>query len=79
MEKNLAKFDDKKRANIFEKQFVSVFTKEPNDEVSVLNKKSEANLSNIYVTDDTVRKEIVKLNLDKSYRPDDTHPYILIE
>ena len=43
------KFGDKEKANIHQKQFVSVFTKEPNAEVPVLDKKTELNLPNIII------------------------------
>ena len=44
-----AKFDDKEKASILQKQFVSVFTKEPNDGVPVLDKKADVNLPDIYI------------------------------
>ena len=49
------KFDDKEKANILQKQSVSVFTKEPNAEVHVLDKKTEVNLPNINITEEMVR------------------------
>ena len=61
------KFDDKEKANILQKQFVSVFTKEPNAEVPILNKKAEAKIPNINITEETVRNEILKLNVNKSF------------
>ena len=65
----LTKFDDKENANILQKQFVSVFTKEPNAEVHVLDKKTEVNPPNINVTEEMVRNEILKLNVNKSCIP----------
>ena len=38
------KLDNKQKANILQKQFVSVFTKEPNAEEPVLNKITEVNI-----------------------------------
>ena len=61
------KFDDKEKANILQKQFVSVFTKEANAEVPILNKKAEAKIPNINITEETVRNEILKLNVNKSF------------
>ena len=46
-------FDDKEKANILQKQFVSVFTKEPNAEVPVLDKKTEVNLPNINIAEES--------------------------
>ena len=59
--------------------FVSAFTKEPNAEVPVFDKKTKVNLPNIIITKDMVRNEISKLNVNKSCRPDEIHPQILIE
>ena len=46
------KFDEKEKTNILQKQFVSIFTKEPNAEVPVLDKKTEVNLPNINITEE---------------------------
>ena len=72
------KFDDKEKANIVQKKFVSVFTKAPNPEVLVLNKKTEVNLPNIIIKEEMVRNKILKLNVNKSCGPDEMHPQILI-
>ena len=72
------KFDDKEKANIVQKKFVSVFTKEPNAEVLVLNKKTEVNLPNIIIKEEMVRNKTLKLNVNKSCGPDEIHPQILI-
>ena len=73
------KFDEKEKTNILQKQFVSIFTKEPNAEVPVLEKKTEVNLPNINITEEMVRNEILKLNVNKSCGPDEMYPQILIE
>ena len=73
------KFNDKEKADILQKQFVSIFTKEPNAEVPVLNKKTEVNLANINIREKMVRNEILKLKVYKSCGPDEKHPQILIE
>ena len=73
------KFDDKKKANILQKQFVSVFSKEPSAEVPVLDKKTEVNLPNINITKEMVWNETLKLNVNKSGGPVEMHPQILIE
>ena len=73
------KFDDKEKTNTFKKQFVSVFTKEPNAEVPVLDVKDEVNCPNINVTEEMVRNKILKLNVNKSCGPDEMHPQILTE
>ena len=50
---------------MLQKQFFSVFTRKPNAEVPVLDKKTEVNLSNINITDEMVQSEILKLNVNK--------------
>ena len=57
----LTKFDDKEKANILQKQFVSVFTKETNVKVLVLDKETNANLPNINITAEMFRNKILKL------------------
>ena len=46
------KLDDKEKANFLRKPFASVFTKEPNAEVLVLDKKTEVNLPKIIITEE---------------------------
>ena len=45
----------------------------------VLDKKTEVNLPNINITEEMVRNEILKLNVNKSCGPDEMHRQILIE
>ena len=78
-DETLTIFDDKEKANILQKQFVSVFTREPNAEMPVFGKKTEENLPNINITEKMIRKKILKLNVNKSCGPDKMHPKILIE
>ena len=39
MDESLTKFDEKEKANVLQRQIFSVFTKEPNDEGTVLDKR----------------------------------------
>ena len=73
------KLDEKENSNIIQKQFFSIFTKEPNAEVPVLDKKTEVNLPNINITEEMIRNAILNLNVNKSWGPDGTHPQILNE
>ena len=70
----MMKFDEKEKANILQKQFVSAFNKETNAEVPVLDKKTEVNLPIINITREMVRYEILKLNINKQCEPDEMHP-----
>ena len=45
----------------------------------VLDKKTDVNLPNIIVTEEMVQNEKAKLNVNKSCRPDEIHPKILIQ
>ena len=63
----------------FKNNLLVFFTKEPNTEVSVLDKKTEVNLPNMNIVEEMVRNEILKLNVNKSCRPDEMHPQVLIE
>ena len=73
------KFDDREKANILQKQYVSAFRKEPNAEVPVLDKNTELNLSNIIITEEIVRNETLKLIVNRSCGPDEIRLQILIE
>ena len=70
----MMKFDEKEKANILQKQFVSAFNKETNAEVPVLDKKTEVNLPITNITREMVRYEILKLNINKQCEPDEMHP-----
>lgn len=50
----------------FKNSFLAFSNKEQNNEVPVFDKKTTLNLSNINNTDEMVRKEILKPNLNKS-------------
>ena len=56
--------------NILQKQFVSVFTKEPCHEEPLLDKKTEVLLSSINVIDEMIRNEMLKLDLNKLQHSD---------
>ena len=45
----------------------------------VVDKKIEVNLPNIIIKEEMVRKEMLKLNVNKSCRPNKKHYQILIE
>ena len=72
-DENSTKFDEKEKSNFLQKQFVSVFTKQQNARVSFLDKKTEVNLPNINITEELLRNEILKLNVNKSCGPDEMH------
>ena len=58
---NSLKFDDK--AEILQKQFCSVFTKEHDGELPSMEKRTEKTITNLPITEDEVRREILQLTL----------------
>ena len=73
------KFEDQDKANILQRQFASVFTREPDIDIPKLDKKKDESISTLFVTDQMVRDGIVKLNVNKSCGPDNVHSRLLIE
>ena len=73
------KFDDKDKANILQKQFASVFTKEPDGEIPQLERRTDTTINDIVITEEMVKQIIKMLNVNKSCGPDEIHPRMLIE
>ena len=78
-DKSSLKFSDDEKARILQKQFTSVFTKEPPGDVPFLGKVTESLLSNIIITEKMVEDEIKILKVTKSPGPDGIHPIMLIQ
>ena len=73
------KFDDNEKANILQKQFSSVFTREPDGEVPTMEAKTNVKIQGLTVTATSIKKLIKKLKVSKSCGPDEIHPRLLIE
>lgn len=73
------KFSDDEKANILQKQFVSVFTEEPDHETPILDKRTETCISDIQITTEMVIKKILGLDTSKACGPDEIHPSLLKE
>ena len=73
-----ARFEDQGKANILQKQFSSVFTHEPDTDIPKLDKKTDASIYTLFVTNEMVREEILNLNVNKSCGLDNVHPRLLI-
>ena len=58
------KFDDKDKANILQKQFSSVFTKEQVGELPSITNKTDNRIQDCAVSVEMVRKEILSLNIN---------------
>ena len=73
-------FNDEGKADILQNQFSSVYTKEPQGELPIFDKRVYSDLiTKLDITEEMVRKEILKLNPKKSCGPDEISPKILIE
>ena len=70
-------FDDKDKANILQKQFSSVFTKEQVGELPSITNKTDNRIQDCAVSVEMVRKEILSLNINKSCGPDEITPLML--
>ena len=51
----LTKFDDLDKADILQRQFASVFTREPNDEIPVFENRTGVRICNLVVTEEMVK------------------------
>ena len=77
--KTSLKFNDDEKAEILQKQFTSVFTKEPPGNVPSLGKLTDASIPNLIITEEMVLDEILLLKISKSPGPDDIHPIMLVK
>ena len=77
--KSSLQFDDHEKANILQRQFLSVFTKEPEGEIPRISKRCDKTILDIIVTEDMIRKLIEALNENKSIGPDGIHPKMVRE
>ena len=60
-EQESARFEDQDKTNILQKQFSSVFTREPDSDIPKLDKKTDARIYTLFVTNEMVREEILNL------------------
>ena len=77
--KDSLKFEDTEKANTLQKQFSSVFTKEPDGDIPRISRRCKATILVFRVTDDMTMKLIDDLNPNKSIGPDGVHARLLIE
>ena len=78
-DKNSLKFNDQDKANILQKQFSSVFTREPDGDIPPFEARTDSVLSDMQINEKMVKERLDKINISKSCRPDDVHPRILFE
>ena len=72
------RIEDKDKAEILQKQFCRVFTKEPDGELPAFPPRTDREVEmNLNV--DIVKKEILVININKAVGPDEIHPRMLKE
>ena len=72
------KFEVKENANILLDQFCSVFTQEKGS-VPMLDKRTDKSIKDLIISEDSVKKEILALNTNKSSGPDEINFLMLIK
>ena len=78
-DKDSMKYSNVEKANILQKQFCSVFTKETEGGMPVLTNKTNVLISLIEVKREMVIEKIKEMNINKSCGPDNIHPRMLKE
>jgi len=78
-DKTSMKFLDREKANILQKQFVSVFTEEPISELPDFESRTEVEIQPLHITEEMVYKKIMELDINKACGPDEIHPRFVKE
>jgi hypothetical protein len=80
IDENTMTTTDSEKADVLNKFFCSVFTKEGSDDIPTLNTRQySATLQNVSFTEDDVKEKLLQLNISKSAGPDGLHPMLLRE
>ncbi|XP_066936371.1 uncharacterized protein [Clytia hemisphaerica] len=77
--KTSLKHEDHEKANILQRQFCSVFTKEAVGELPAFEKRTDSSIRDIHISEEMVQNRLKELNHNKSFGPDEIHPRILAE
>ena len=78
-DKSSIRYSDKEKADILQKQFPSVFTKEPDGELPNFRLRTLTEISLLDIKSEIERKKILELEVDKACGPDEFHPRLLKE
>lgn len=72
-------YTDIDKANVLQRQFCSVFTNEPDDELPVFPSRTNQSVTDIEITFEMVNEFLSNINTSKSCGPDELHPRLLKE
>ena len=72
------KYTDKAKSDILQRQFLSVFTVEPDDEIPDAPQLTET-IPELRVSEENVRELLMSINVNKTTGPDELHPKMLKE
>ena len=78
-DKNSLRFDDKGKADLLQRQFLSVFTKESSEGVPKLSPRTASFITRLCVLEEDVQKKLRSLNPYKSCGPDEIQSRLLRE
>ena len=78
-DKDSLKFNDKEKAEILQKQFLSVFKREPDGEIPMLPRRTDSIIDDLQISANEVKTYLLKININKSIGPDEIHPRLLAE
>ena len=78
-DENSLRFDDKTKADILQRQFASVFTRESTEDVPTLSARTSFAIKELEIPDENVKKKLQSLNTNKSCGPDLIHAHPLKE
>ena len=71
--------NDTDKVEVLQHQFCLVFTREPEGDIPILERRTTEKLAAIEVTPDMVLKKPIKLKVEMSWGPDEIHPRLLCE
>lgn len=78
-DKSSIRFDNKEKADILQKQFTSVFTREPDTLLPEFQPRTVTRFPDVEITNDVIKKKLENLDVNKPCGPDGIHPRMLKE
>ena len=70
-------YNDSKICNILAKYFNSVYTPVNDEEMPEINDMYTTEINNININRKDIQTKLEKLNVNKSFGPDNVHPFVL--